>query len=126
MPECRYCKTTRPLTEFYKNNKNPGGLSYMCRPCTLEWQRNHRKARPYYARAIKFRVSEENIEALVQSRQCEICKTPDTQVRHVIDHNHKTLKIRGYLCDLCNKGLGQFRDSPDLLEEAANYLRKYN
>ena len=32
---------------------------------------------------------------------------------------------RALLCDACNKGLGHFRDNPELLEVAAGYLRKY-
>ena len=42
-----------------------------------------------------------------------------------IDHDHETNKTRGVLCDLCNKGLGQFKDSVDILEKATNYLKKY-
>jgi hypothetical protein len=39
-----------------------------------------------------------------------------------IDHDHKTGKIRGLLCNACNKGLGLFHDSPDLLISAIRYL----
>ena len=39
-----------------------------------------------------------------------------------VDHNHETNKVRGLLCSQCNKGLGHFRDSLDLLEKALRYL----
>ena len=39
-----------------------------------------------------------------------------------IDHCHTTGNVRGILCDLCNRGLGFFRDKPDFLREAARYL----
>jgi hypothetical protein len=43
-----------------------------------------------------------------------------------IDHNHKTDEVRGLLCgEGCNQGLGMFRDSPELLEKAVDYLRKH-
>lgn len=41
-------------------------------------------------------------------------------------NNHKTKAVRGLLCDLCNRGLGMFRDSITNLINAADYLRKTN
>jgi hypothetical protein len=42
-----------------------------------------------------------------------------------IDHCHNTGKVRGLLCDHCNKGLGLFKDNIDYLNKAIEYL-KYN
>lgn len=41
-----------------------------------------------------------------------------------IDHCHKTDIVRGLLCGSCNKGLGFFKDSPNLLYKASDYLSK--
>lgn len=51
---------------------------------------------------------------------CPICGSYELTPH--IDHNHTTGKIRKMLCALCNKGLGLFRDSPELLRQAAFYL----
>jgi hypothetical protein len=68
-----------------------------------------------------------------QGGVCAICshpvcidvmsRAPSERKTHV-DHCHETMQFRGILCHLCNSGLGMFKDSPDLLIRAANYLEK--
>ena len=41
-----------------------------------------------------------------------------------IDHDHTTGKVRGMLCHDCNTSLGKFRDNPDILRKAADYLER--
>jgi hypothetical protein len=41
-----------------------------------------------------------------------------------VDHNHKTGKIRGLLCTNCNTGIGNLRDSIELLQKAIQYLNE--
>lgn len=60
------------------------------------------------------RMSEE------QDWECAICRDV---VKLVIDHCHKTNRFRGLICNLCNRGLGLFRDNPAALENAIKYLR---
>jgi hypothetical protein len=38
-------------------------------------------------------------------------------------HNHITGKVRGLLCQQCNKGLGNFGDQVDCLQRAIEYLQ---
>lgn len=42
----------------------------------------------------------------------------------VIDHCHKTGKIRGLLCSHCNTALGLFKDNKDSLQRAIQYLQQ--
>lgn len=40
----------------------------------------------------------------------------------VVDHDHATGNLRGLLCNGCNKGLGLFKDNPETLRAAANWV----
>ncbi len=73
-------------------------------------------------------LSMEDFALLVQRQNggCAICGSkpiPDTpKTRLVVDHCHRTGKIRGILCDLCNTAIGKLQDDPHLLRAAADYL----
>jgi deoxycytidylate deaminase len=68
-------------------------------------------------------VTQEEYDAklLAQAGLCAICRLPSKRSL-AVDHNHDTEAIRGLLCDLCNRGLGLLRDSPEILQQALNYL----
>lgn len=51
---------------------------------------------------------------------CPICKSGPTKLQY--DHDHLTGKLRRFICGSCNKGLGLFKDDPELLRKAAEYL----
>lgn len=58
-----------------------------------------------------------------QNGVCAICSNVDKSGRALaIDHDHKTGFVRGLLCGSCNRGLGLFRDNPEILLKAAKYL----
>ena len=42
----------------------------------------------------------------------------------VVDHCHKTKKVRGLLCNRCNTLLGLIDDSPTFMKNITNYLNK--
>jgi len=55
-----------------------------------------------------------------QEGKCAICfKIMDAPN---VDHCHKTGKVRGLLCSLCNKGIGLFHDDIEKLLQAVEYL----
>lgn len=57
-----------------------------------------------------------------QDGKCFLCNNPPSGPRLLLDHNHDTGKFRALLCTNCNTGLGMFRDNPELLRRAAEYL----
>ena len=68
-----------------------------------------------------------------QKPMCKICgknvhKAPenskDKKNQAVIDHDHKTGKLRGLLCHQCNVGIGNFKDDIDRMLNAILYLSR--
>ncbi len=58
----------------------------------------------------------------LQGGLCSICR--EAMTRPLLDHDHKTMEIRGLLCSNCNVGLGQFKDNPELIMRALKYLNE--
>jgi hypothetical protein len=54
--------------------------------------------------------------------RCAICGCLRGDRNHALDHDHKTMRVRGVLCASCNLGLGKFKDDIDLLRKAIEYL----
>ena len=61
-----------------------------------------------------------------QKGLCAICAVTLTKDRSItsahIDHNHETGTVRGILCAGCNSGLGMFKENPEALLNAVEYL----
>lgn len=57
-----------------------------------------------------------------QKGKCKICKKNE---KLVVDHNHATGFVRALLCKSCNSGLGFFKDSPEILIVASEYLKTH-
>lgn len=58
-----------------------------------------------------------------QNECCAICNNHIELIDSAIDHNHKTGEFRGVLCKTCNRALGLFKDNPNVLMNAYNYLK---
>ena len=105
-----HCPRGHAYAEHGRNNPN-GTRS--CRIC----QSIGAKLRAYG-------LTEDELDALMDRAEgcCEICLQ---EAELHVDHDHATGAVRGLLCTNCNNGLGRFRDKPDLLRSAADYLERY-
>lgn len=75
----------------------------------------------------KYGLTEEDYRRMLsaQSGKCAVCSIQLDQLspKNVhIDHCHETGAVRGILCRGCNQGIGQLRDSKELLTAAIDYL----
>lgn len=57
-----------------------------------------------------------------QNFVCYGCLKPINEFTARIDHDHKSGKIRGLLCDSCNWSLGHLNDDPNILRRLMSYL----
>lgn len=77
-----------------------------------DWQKRHR--RKIRARIYGTTVKEINRLRKLQQGKCALCRTDLVDnPRHnrgrnkmCIDHDHTSGRVRGLLCDVCNRGLG--------------------
>jgi len=75
----------------------------------LQWKRKY---------GLDIQESEQMLK--YQNHHCPICNS--FLNNPVVDHCHKTNKVRGILCPQCNLGLGAFRDNTTYLQNAIKYL----
>jgi hypothetical protein len=141
---CSKCKETKGQDAFSINGGGRLGRKSVCKPCTGLAERERRLKKKSldpegtkHSRHVKkllvnYGLSEQDYENLLseQGYCCAICKVGikeysenhPTQNYLVVDHCHKTGKIRGLLCSSCNSGLGLLGDSAESLRVAHLYL----
>ena len=119
--ECNSCLTMKPLKEFSRNKKSKTGRLSKCKPCS--------KPSPFskFKTHIKHHYGlevEKWWEMMIsQSGRCYICNTAMDDP--VVDHCHKSGKVRAMLCRHCNIAAGAVRDSPDVALKLSKYLMEH-
>ncbi|MFE9844359.1 endonuclease VII domain-containing protein [Streptomyces goshikiensis] len=111
---CRRCGEIEPHSEGDRNGTASEGLSTRCKACRAIEGRAHHLKRSYG-------ITEAERDAIVAARGgvCFLClRAPAVHV----DHCHKTGRVRGVLCLNCNVGVGLFKEDPDRMRRAAEYL----
>ena len=115
--QCSRCKAPLP----------PGRQSVWCAECCRRRARDYHRLSTYGVEPAQY------AELLAQQEGvCAICRQPET-IRDrtgrvaslAVDHDHSTGEVRGLLCRACNAGIGNLKDSPDLLRAALSYLEDH-
>jgi hypothetical protein len=78
----------------------------------------------------KYKMTRVEYERMFESQggKCKICLcnlTGDTIFNKPnVDHDHKSLLVRGILCRTCNAAIGLLKDDVNILESAIKYLKR--
>jgi len=139
MKTCTVCKETKDLSHYYNNKRTKDGKSYRCKQCDTaarkKWSDSNpirssysaRNRRLKYVYGVDIEWYEKQMK--LQNNCCAICGTNSNNTsgerkdwNFAVDHCHDTGKVRGLLCNQCNRALGLFKDDAALLEKAKQYL----
>lgn len=107
---CFICKEHK-AAEGFRHRANGS----KCGDCRKEYERIRGLRRHYGITLEEYKTAH-----TAQNGQCWICKSDE---KLVVDHNHSISSgFRALLCSTCNLGIGYFKDNPDLLTRANEYL----
>ena len=117
---CNICHKLLSTTEFARNQNAKNNRSVRrpsCKECRkqlegkdatpkakLEWSKNKPQNEPF---------------------ECPICgkrTIAGITSKVVLEHNHRTGEVRGWVCDSCNTGIGRFKDDVELLKRAIKFI----
>lgn len=142
---CKSCENEKPLSSFSKAKDAKDGLNYLCKTCNatkarLWYSNNKDKARKrikeYHCKhpeahrrrwlknAYGITIDDYNEMFENQDGCCAICDIhqKDLKRKLFVDHCHKTGKVRGLLCYICNARLGTLEDE-DFVSKVERYLK---
>jgi len=95
-----------------------------------QWRKNNPDKVKNNELRKKFGITLEDYNKMYEEQNgcCKICNSSYSKEKQAlsVDHCHITGKVRGLLCNTCNRALGMFKDSQEILESAAKYLKVNN
>lgn len=139
---CCVCGERKHFDLFYNFKNKSDNKCYRCKSCDDKARKKWSSSNPEKAYTSmrgrnlkhKYGISLEEYKEMLtnQGGKCAICKATENNTtgdrkdwNFAVDHDHKTGKVRGLLCNNCNRALGLFKDSANLLAEAKKYLETH-
>jgi hypothetical protein len=105
--------------------------SYLCKECvakSVRTTRNKEKQREYDL-TRQYGISQSDYLLLLQKQNncCDICGIHVEKYgkKFAVDHDHTTGAVRGLLCSNCNVGIGNLKDSINIIRKALIYMEKH-
>ena len=137
--KCSECDHEKSLDGFPYDKHRPDRKKTMCKECfniksSIYYKKNtDKKKNQILLKCYNITIEEYNKLLISQDSKCGICNNYELTIVNktnkpkqlAVDHDHKTGKVRGLLCQKCNTGIGNLKDSIELLDRAIQYLKKY-
>lgn len=124
--QCTKCGVVKPIEEYYTYGKK-GKRHGSCKECFKAAAKKSREGLGEdhlkdYQLKWRYGITLEQYNSLPQ--ECGICGTKEAGRGHkmFVDHCHTSGKVRGLLCNSCNRGLGFLGEAN--LEKAIQYLEQ--
>ena len=130
---CTKCKKLTDMNLFVTNKQGKYQKQSWCNSCRSEYYKKNKPRLQHLVRngmlKRKYGIDKQIYDNLLkmQNGKCAICGLQEKEHRNQVlnvDHNHLTKKVRGLLCNNCNRGIGHLKDSLSNLENALSYLKK--
>jgi len=118
---CNVCHKLLPTKEFAKN-QNAKNNRPVRRPSCSNCRKILEGVSPNMQERREWLKNKPHNEVF----RCPICHKrtiADITSKVVLDHDHRSGKIRGWICDSCNTGIGRFKDEVALLRKAIKFLK---
>lgn len=118
---CNICHKLLP-THSFSRNQNQKGDRVIRRPSCKNCRKTIEGINIPITQQKEFSKTKPNKEPF----ECPIClkrTIAGVTSKVVMDHNHKTGEIRGWICDSCNTGIGRFQDDTEILKRAIKFLK---
>lgn len=122
LKKCPNCTEVKAVSEFYRSKKDWTGYASWCIICYTTVYRIHGTRNSDRKLFSTYGITRVELNSMLEKQQhlCKICKSE--LVKPHVDHDHSTGVVRGVLCSSCNTGLGMFKDNPESLRSAIEYL----
>lgn len=126
--QCNKCSKIKETKDFSKRSRAKDGLYHQCKECKNLLKRQDHQNNPHNLWARKqIGLTKEIYTQLLNkyNNKCAICEKAPIKKALAVDHCHETGKIRGLLCDNCNRAIGYLKDDHNLINKAASYVAEY-
>ena len=120
--KCIKCNKSLPISEYnqmkYESGNTNSEVKQTCKSCNKK------------AKKILDRLKKQH-PAPSPTEKCPCCNKSLIELRSHgqkvfnswrLHHDHKTEKFLGYVCHICNTGMGNFKDNPENMRRAADWL----